>query len=395
MRAPVFRPFDRLSELFKGMRRGATAAVLAGRTSDASGDAAVRPHRRSWLQWAKQQIDGLTGIPDPNAGWLFPAVARGMAAAIRYRPDVLYSTAPPWTGQLVTRVLASLPGCPWVADFRDPWARAPWRETRTPAARRAAEVLEQAVVRKADAIVFTTRTNLEEYTSYYGSTLASKFRLVRNGSDREEFDGVEPLPPASRFTLLHAGSLYGGRSPGVLFAALAALRDRGVIDDESFCFRQIGRVALTGFDFEAERARFGLEGLVEIVPSKPRREILREMVSASCLLLLQPGTLVSIPGKLFEYVAAGRPILAIAENGETSDLVRASGRGLAVLPGDQPGIEQAIETLISSRAPVERPSSLDLFDGALRTRELVAVLESVCQTRLAPCRPSAESSPEV
>jgi glycosyltransferase involved in cell wall biosynthesis len=233
-------------------------------------------------------------------------------------------------------------------------------------ARRAAEWLERTVVRRADAIVFTTRTNLEEYASHYGAETASKFHLVRNGCDRGEFEGVAALPPDGRFTMLHAGSLYGGRTPGVLFAALAGLHDRGVIDGKSFCFRQIGRVALGGFDMVAERARFGLEGLVELVPSRPRREILREMVSASCLLLLQPGTTVSIPGKLFEYVSAGRPILAIAEEGETSDLVRASGRGLAVLPDDQHGIERAIETLIGNSASMNGGLPPELFDGELR-----------------------------
>jgi glycosyltransferase involved in cell wall biosynthesis len=395
VRAPVFRPFDWTSEVFNRNRSRQPANDPSSPSSDGQGTNATSARRPSWLRRAKRQLDGLTRIPDSHAGWLVPAVSRGVAAAIRHRPDILYSSSPPWTGQLVARVLASMPGCPWVADFRDPWARAPWREGRLNVARRAAELFERSVVRKADAIVFTTRTNLEEYADYYGADVASKFYLVRNGSDPDEFEGVAPLPPDDRFTLLHAGSLYGGRTPAVLFGAIAALRDRGVIDAESFRFRQIGRVSLGGFDLAAERARFRLEGLVELVPSRPRRDILREMVSASCLLLLQPGTTVSVPGKLFEYVAAGRPILAVAEEGETSDLVRASGRGLAVRPDDQAAIERAIEMLVHNRASTDGAPTVELFDGEVRTRELVGVLESVSNARLAACRPSAESSPEV
>jgi glycosyltransferase involved in cell wall biosynthesis len=330
-------------------------------------------------------------IPDQHVGWIPPAVVRGLAAGLRRRPDVLYSTAPPWTGQLVARGLASALGCPWVADFRDPWARAPWRENWSRAARRAAGMFERAIVKRADAVVFTTRTNMEEYSRHYGAAVARKFHLVRNGCDRDEFEGLVPRAGDGRFTMLHAGSLYGGRKPTALFAALAALRDRGVVDPRSFCFRQIGRVALSGFDMAEERDRLRLQGMVEMLPALPRRDILREMISASCLLLLQPGTTVSIPGKLFEYVTAGRPILALAEEGETSDIVRESGRGIAVLPDDQPEIERAIEQLLLASASAQL-ATIAAGDGELRTRELAQVLESVCRAPLAPC--AAETSPE-
>jgi glycosyltransferase involved in cell wall biosynthesis len=329
-------------------------------------------------------VNAILGIPDQHLGWLAPAVAAGVMATTGRTPDVIYSTSPPWTGQLVARMLATWLRVPWVADFRDPWARAPWREDRLPIARRAAEILERAVIRRADAIVFTTRTNQEEFSEYYGAATAAKFHLVRNGCDRDTFDGLAPVARDNRFTLLHAGSLYGGRKPTALFAALAGLRQRGIISADSFCFRQIGRVGLSGFDMAAERQRLGLEGMVEIEPSRPRREILAEMLGASCLMLLQPGTTVSIPGKLFEYLAAGRPILAIAEEGETSDLVRASGCGLAVRPDDQPGIERALETLIGTRTTSASPPS-ELFDGELRSRELAGVLDHVIGRNAAGC----------
>jgi len=390
LRASVLRPFERTS-----------AALDAGRIATASDTApakfdrpaaAPRAATAERLREVKRHLQALLRIPDQHVGWIAPAAAKGIAAGLRQRPDVLYSTAPPWTGQLVARAIASALGCPWVADFRDPWARAPWRENWVPAARRAAAIFERSVVRRAAAIVFTTRTNMDEYAGHYGAETAAKFHLVRNGCDRDEFDGLVPLAGDGRFTMLHAGSLYGGRKPTALFAALAALRDRGVIDARTFCFRQIGRVALSGFDMAEERDRLGLQGMVEMLPALPRRDILREMLSASSLLLLQPGTTVSIPGKLFEYLAAGRPILAIAEEGETSDIVRESGRGIAILPEDQPQIERAIEQLVQTarQAPAARPIAQG--DGELRTRELAQVLESVCRAPVASYAP--ETSPE-
>lgn len=395
LRAPVLRPIDGLSSLGKRSRgKGASGAGPSPHPAAAARAGGASARGRSWLRRAIQQVDALTRIPDSHVGWFAPAVLEGIVRQAGRTPDVIYSSSPPWTGQLVARVLAPALGCPWVADFRDPWARAPWREGRLTIARRAAELFEQSVIRRADAVVFTTRTNMEEFAAFYGPAIAAKFHLVRNGCDRGEFDGVEPLPKDSRFTILHAGSMYGGRKPGALFGAIAALRDRGVIDRETFCFRQIGRVSLAGFDMAAERARLDLDGLVEVAAAQPRREILREMLSASCLLLLQPGTTVSIPGKLFEYFASGRPILAMAEEGETSDLVRASGRGLAVLPDDQAALERAIEALVQGRFAAGPPQP-ELFDGDLRTSELIAVLEGVSRRRVPAFRPSAESTPEV
>ena len=396
VRAPVLRPFHRLSTILK--RAHSAAAATSAPASGGSERAEGGDRLTSRLRRAKQRFEGLMRIPDPHVGWLLPAIAVGLKTTFRQWPDVVYSTAPPWTGQLVARVVASVLNCPWVADFRDPWARAPWREGRRPTATLAAKVFERSVVRRADALVFTTETNLDEYAKFYGCSIGSKLHLVRNGCDRHEFEGITPRPQDGRFTLLHAGSLYGGRKPTALFAALAALRDRGIIDARSFCFRQIGRVALSGFDPAAERSRLDLDGIVELLPAQPRKEILGEMLSASCLLLLQPGTTVSIPGKLFEYFAAGRPILAIAEHGETSELVRGSGRGLAVLPDDQQGIERAIERLVTNTAALAPSTPLALFDGELRTRELVAVLESMIRRRTRAhdtYRASARSTPEV
>lgn len=395
VRAPALRPVDGVSSLARrGGRPGPSGSSGAGSPGGGSLGAGSWKSEVGWLRRAKQRFDALCGIPDQHAGWLVPAVAAGLARSIGRRPDVVYSTAPPWTGQLVARSLAAMLGCRWVADFRDPWARAPWRDGWLPAARRAAGLFERTVVGRADAVVFTTRTNMDEYAGFYGAAAATKFHLVRNGCDRDELAGLAPSPGDGRFTLLHAGSLYGGRKPAVLLAALAALRDRGVIDGRSFCFRQVGRVALSGFDMPAERRRLGLEEMVSLAPSQPRRETLQDMLAASCLLLLQPGTTVSIPGKLFEYLAAGRPILALAEEGETSELVRASGRGVAVLPADQAGIERAIQAMVEGTMPMSEAVPLELFDGELRTRDLAGLLERMCRAPFVSCARSAEAQSE-
>ena len=376
VRARTIRGFDALKGSVKRSRP---------HTADASGSSSLmptgqRPEGRGPVRAAIDVVDAALAIPDHESGWLIPAVAQGWAAMRSSPPDVLYSSAPPWTGQLVARTLASLLGCPWVADFRDPWARAPWRGDRFRFAMRAAGVLERAVVARADQIVFVAGGNLDDFANHYGAAVASRFRLVSNGCDPEEFDRLErpPVDPDSPFVLLHAGSLYAGRTPMPLLNALAAAVREGIIDPRRFRLRFLGTTALKSDLSEASRD-LGLEGMVEFVPRVRRGDSLRAMMSASALLLLQPGHTVSVPGKVYEYLAAGRPILAIAEKGEIADLMRDSGIGVLVTPSDERAIVMALRAVMEMAAGVMSMPRRELYDGTLRAAHIVEILSSVAR----------------
>jgi glycosyltransferase involved in cell wall biosynthesis len=322
-------------------------------------------------------LDAALAIPDHESGWCVPAVSRGLLACRGWRPDVIYSSAPPWTGQLVARALATMLRRPWVADFRDPWSRAPWREARREFVRRANNVLERWVVRRADAILFVTRGNRDEFARFYGPDVARRFHLVPSGCDPTDFEGIDGGPSPGRFVLLHAGSLYGARNPLPIVRALARAIDRGVLSRDTFRLRLVGPINLD-VELPEECRRLGVGDVVEIVSRVTRRESLREMVSASALLLVQPGTTVSVPGKAYEYLAAGRPLLALAEEGETAELVRASGIGTSVRP--DAGIEALEAALISvieiaSGEYVRPPAAL--YDGRVHAASAVEMLSGM------------------
>jgi glycosyltransferase involved in cell wall biosynthesis len=322
----------------------------------------------------------MCSIPDQEIGWLLPAISRGLNACWREHPDVIYSSAPPWTGHLVAGVIASLTGRPWVADFRDPWARAPWRSARMLRfEKRAAEMLERLVVTTADALMFTTRAARDEFVAHHGDRLADKCHVVRNGCDPATFDGVEGCPPKDRFVLMHAGSLYGRRNPIPLLRAVASAARHGRLDPARFRLRFVGTVA----DVDLGRAvsELGLDAVVECVPRVSHRESLVEIRSASALLLLQPGTTMSVPAKTFEYLAAGRPVLALAEEGETAEIVRASGIGVAVAPADEAAIEQGLLRIIDIASGSTAPVPRDLYDGGYRSAEMMAILAQASTLR--------------
>jgi glycosyltransferase involved in cell wall biosynthesis len=369
----VFRGFDWATGIFRPRQPGQTN--VGPKTPPAAPPSLARK--------AYTLVDELTTIPDKEMGWVVPALASGLWGLLRERPHVLYSSSPPWSGQVVALGLARASGLPWVADFRDPWARAPWRETQPARIRRAAVRLERRVVQRADAVLFATDANRSEYGTYYGPEIGQRFHLVRNGCDPHEFRNVPRNPPADRFVLLHAGSLYGARSPRPLFQAIDAEIGRGGLNRDRFRLRLVGDAG-DGGGFRAAATDLGLDDVVEFRPRVPRREIIQEMTSAACLLVLQPGTTVSIPGKLYEYLAVGRPILALADAGETVDLVRESGVGVAVDPHDVDAIAAALRRLVHDSGgplPVVPP---ELYDGNRTADEAVAIIERVAHARRSP-----------
>ena len=372
LHVPVFRPSVMLG----------TALSKPPRTRAASPRPSPSGPGRPPSVWRRCRafVREVTTIPDKEIGWVLPATVAGVLAHWRRPVDVLYSSSSPWSGQLAALTIARVTGVPWVADFRDPWARAPWREAWSERVRLAAGTLERRVVARADAILFATRANRDEYAAFYGADAARKFHVVPNGCDPGEFVSLRSEGDSAQFVLLHAGSLYGARTPVPLFRAMAAAIRRGTLDPRKFRLRLLGTTPDAGRAFMAAAATLGVDELVEFVPRLPREATLEQMASASCLLVLQPGTTVSVPGKVYEYLAVGRPILAIAEEGETADLVRASGVGSSVGPDDEVAIDAAFERILTqgqTRGRMRVPTHL--YDGNVAAREAVAVVGRIAQ----------------
>jgi glycosyltransferase involved in cell wall biosynthesis len=391
IRAPVIRvapPIARVLSPFRRTRQSITHEENRPRGDGVPESTVPQP---SLIKRAYLFVDELTTIPDREAGWIAPAVARALADIAWRRPDVIYSTAPPWTAQVVALLVAKMTGLPWVADFRDPWARAPWRESQPQRIRRACIRLERQVVERVDAILFATRTNRDEYAAHYGADLARKFHVVPNGCDIGDFAGIRAQPPSDRIVMVHAGSLYGARSPVPLFRAIAASIRDGSITRERFQLRLIGASAAD--NFSAAAAELGLSDVVEFVPRMKRQEVISAMASASCLLVLQPGTTVSIPGKLYEYLAVGRPILSLSEEGELSDLVRRSGIGVAVVPHDPLAIDAGLRQVIALARKNELPRvATELYDGDRPAEQAAAIIRKVADSSPARVPVTSETS---
>lgn len=369
LRAKAWRP---LTPTARVRPAGDTAAPRTKATT-------ATPRTFGALRRAARLVEAAFGVPDKENGWILPAVLlAGWRLRGTDRPDVIFSSAPPWSGQIVARALKSLFGLPWVADFRDPWARAPWRDDRARFVMRAAQHLEHWVVAGTDRIVFVSEANCRDFRNYYGPEATRRFSVVPNGCDTDEFVALTPRPRPAAFVLLHAGSLYGGRNPLPLMSAISKGITSGRLDGNVFRFRQVGPLGAATGDIARERERLGLATVMEIVPRVPRRESLTEIVSADALLILQPGTTLAVPGKLYEYFAAGRPIFAVTEEGETADLVRQSGVGVVCGPADEDAMLEGLVRLMQLARSRPAPPARDTYDGRIQAAAVAALLRDVC-----------------
>lgn len=325
---------------------------------------------------------GLLALPDRWASWLLGAIPAGLAIVRRQRPDVIWSTYPIATAHLAALLLRRLTGLPWVADLRDPMIDDSHPSGRL--RRAAAAWIEARVVRHATRVVLTTPGALRSYRARYPATPPERFRLIENGYDEESFTGLTPAPalPDTPFTLLHSGVIYPSeRDPAPLFEALAALRARGLLSSAGFRLRL--RAPVHEALLRALAERHGLSDLVEILPHLPYREALAEMLAADGLLVLQASNCNDqVPAKLYEYLRARRPILALTDPaGDTAGLLRAHGIDTIARLDDSAaiaaGLARFLELAAGGRAPSAPMERVRAAERRQRAAQLADLLDEV------------------
>jgi len=297
-----------------------------------------RTKRRSVI---RGQLGHLKRFPDAHIGWLPHAVA----AARKLDFDVIYSSSGPFTSHVVALLLHRLTGKPLVAELRDGWYR--WNRAifpdypawRGPLERQ----LEAAVIRAASRVVLVTPRMANAFRCQYADLPPEHFTVVPNGFDPHHIPPTGHDSVADVFAILHAGALYYGRSLASFLDAVAGLNDPAV------------RVTLMGTLDEtarAELARHRLGDRIEFRGYASHEDALAAMCHASLLLLIAnttPGAEATVPGKLFEYLAIGRPILAIAPpHSATADVMAETNAGWLAPSGDTTAITTSLREAISS-----------------------------------------------
>jgi glycosyltransferase involved in cell wall biosynthesis len=331
----------------------------------------------------RRWLVALLQLPDPYTGWILPGVLSGLAAIRRDKVDCLFSSGPWWTNHLVALMLARITGLPWIAHFRDSWAQGHWVKPVTPLSIRIEKAMERLVVRKARAVVCVTDMQIAMLRSANPDVPASKFITVPNGYDEAEWvSPIEAVPDNEKFVITYAGNLYHGRSPYPLFRAVQSL-----IEEQQIAREKIS-IELLGVCDVAEGSRVmvvaRMHGLADCVSTPGvlnKNDTIRHMKNASLLLLLVDEQNYSIPAKTYEYLRAGRPILALTQGGSVVDLLRQSGGAWIVDPTDTVGIKTAVMEAYSAwqRGADARLPNNDVvrtYDRRLLTGHLAEVFDA-------------------
>jgi glycosyltransferase involved in cell wall biosynthesis len=277
---------------------------------------------RSFLLW-----------PDGGLGWAPFALVAALRAARRDRPEVLFSTSAPYGGHLVALLVSRLTGLPWVADFRDEWTANPHLGGQPRALARLSERAERAITQRATRV-----TVAADYFRLAGLARDDPRRTeIVNGVDEADLPpGDAPGPPAGRFVLTHVGTLYELQDPSPALRALARLVAEGAIDGSRVEVRLVGNVWIPGFEPPAG-IRVETTGYVE------HSQAIAEMGAATVLLLYVAAGSLAPSGKLFEYLASGRPVLCLTRpDNLAARLVREWGAGVVAGPDDEAAIAEAL-----------------------------------------------------
>jgi glycosyltransferase involved in cell wall biosynthesis len=244
--------------------------------------------------------------------WSFAAAAH-CHRLVRKNPNekfAVFSTYPP-LGVIPAGLMAYLRDrLPWIADFRDPLSLGLGDKFLSRRQRFWNQRLEARVFRQAAAVIANVEGAAEMWKERY-PRYARKLHVIPNGFDPEDAPHAREIPARSQKLIVHAGGLYHGRTPNAIIESLGRLRTNGLAESREVKVVLLGHVdEKTGLDKPLyDRAQS--EGWLEMQAQVSRSEARRVLEEADALLLIQPQSDVQIPGKLFEYICIGRPVLAL------------------------------------------------------------------------------------
>jgi len=318
------------------------------------GSSAARPDR---LYHLARTAAGLLCTPDVYLPWSLRARRKLATLLGSGRFDVVVSTSPPDSAHLAVAAAARRRRVPWVADFRDPWTRRIHFQPPTAAHRALDSALEARVIGAADAVVLVTEPMRSDFGARYPAR-AARMHTITNGFDPADYPGAldrDQIDHEPRLRLLHTGTLTLRRNAGALVEMLEGLRSqRGDLE------RALQIDCIGGRDAINDRLvrAAGLQGVIRFHPTQSHAAIVRRQRRAPALLLLDAGgagSELTLPGKLFEYLGARRPVFALASVEGTGGVLRQTRAGVCFAPHDTEAAAAALGDWIDAQRSAPLP----------------------------------------
>jgi glycosyltransferase involved in cell wall biosynthesis len=300
IRAKAYEPFDIYKKL---IGKGKEEQLIASET--------ISKKNKSFSHKLSIWIRMNLFIPDARVGWYFPAVKAALSLLKKEKVDAIVSIGPPHTAHLIGKKISSNLGLPHIPVFIDPWVDISYYRNfkRNRLTLAIDNRLEKSVLQNAAATVFVTVTMKEDYINKY-PFLKDKSNVLYWGYSEEDFTQLpsQLFKEASEEVILHAGNIFDYQNPKHFWKTLKDEIDKG---------RKLKLVFIGTVSPEIKHSitNAGLEPFTEYKGFLPYKEMLNEMMKANYLLVCATEPR-HVPGKLFEYLRAGKPIIAFGDGNE-------------------------------------------------------------------------------
>jgi hypothetical protein len=332
IRFPIWEPYELF---FKFLR-------LAGVKKNSKTSDFVAAKNKSVLQTVAGWIRGNFFIPDPRVFWVTPSF-RFLNEYIQENSiSTIVTTGPPHSVHLIgLRLKKKNPGIRWLADFRDPWSEWGLLDSLHTGkwARKRHQYFERSVLTSADEVLTITPFYVNRFQKLSGR----KVHLLTNGFDEDNFKTFKPLR-GDKFIICHVGIVNERCDPRSFLTTVEQLVQGSTEFSDKTRVEFVGEVHIQVRQF-IERSET-LKKIVELKPSVPHKELIKVYEAASLLVLILTGYKDAegyLPGKLFEYIATGQPVLGVGPvNGDAAVLINESKAGRMIADFDVNAIKEEI-----------------------------------------------------
>mgnify|MGYP001791727318 FL=1 len=316
-------------------------------------------------------IRGNFFLPDPRKGWNKYAFKKACELIETEGIKNVITTSPPHSTQLIgLNIKKKYPAIKWIADLRDPWTDIYYYKQFYPTliSKWIDSGYEISVLENADKII-TVGASLKTLFSLKVKGVENKTTVITNGFDEDDFAGLEPSSPGI-FTISYTGTLSDAYPIEGFLDALNSIKAKG----QNFRLRFIGTVAPKQKELILSKTG---KSAVEFKPYVDHSTAIRYMLDTSVLLLIIPDHQSStsiITGKLFEYIATGKPIICLGpSDGDAAVILRETGHATTFSYMDSKGIRDCLSTLIANKTVIEK-TSVKAFSRNELTRQIASLL---------------------
>jgi glycosyltransferase involved in cell wall biosynthesis len=342
---------------------------------------------RNWKKKLANWVRLNLFVPDAKIGWIPFAVNKGREIIKKEKPDIIFSSSPPPTVHIIAMKLAKWSGIKWVADFRDPWTEIHYYENqeRTKISQKLDSKYEREILKSASVITTISQLYIEE--DFAKKVSSKKCINIPNGYDENDFSNFghkRTQKDTKKFVIMHLGAVGQERNPTNFFKAIKSLADSGKINAENFSLVFIGKVDSS---VKTSIEEYKISELVDIISYLPHKEALEYTQEASIMLLLVTQSERNrriLPGKTFEYMRTGKPILALGpEDGELARIITESNTGIVI---SYDNFEKIYNSLLSFYSLWEKgmlkkyglTNKILVYSRKNLTKKLVSVFEDIC-----------------